>query len=39
LFGGPFLQAAVDSEQLVMRHGSLRRTLDFRKLSVIDEER
>jgi hypothetical protein len=39
LFGGPFLEAAVDSEQLVMRHGSLRRTLDFRKLSVIDEER
>jgi hypothetical protein len=30
LFGGPFLEAAVDSGKLVLKHGSLRRTLDFR---------
>jgi hypothetical protein len=24
LFGGPYLEAAVDSEQLVMKHGGLR---------------
>jgi hypothetical protein len=34
LFGGPFLEAAVDSEKLVLKHGSLRRTLDFRTLTV-----
>jgi hypothetical protein len=34
LFGGPFLEAAVDSEKLVLKHGSLRRTLDFRALTV-----
>lgn len=37
LFGGPFLQAAVDSEQLVMRHGDLRRTLDFKKLTIVED--
>jgi hypothetical protein len=37
LFGGPYLEAAVDSEQLVMKHGGLRRTLDFRILSIRDE--
>jgi hypothetical protein len=37
LFGGPFLEAAVDSEKLVLRHGARRRTLDFRTLSVVDE--
>jgi hypothetical protein len=37
LFGGPFLEAAVDSERLVIRHGNLRRTLDFRALTVRDE--
>ena len=34
LFGGPLLEAAVDSERLVMKHGGLRRTLDFRSLTV-----
>jgi hypothetical protein len=37
LFGGPFLEAAVDSQQLVLRHGNLRRILDFRALTVRDE--
>jgi len=37
LFGGPFLEAAVDSQRLVMKHGRLRRTLDFRTLTVRDE--
>jgi hypothetical protein len=36
LFGGPFLQADVDSEQLVMTHGSMRRVLDFKALRVTD---
>ncbi len=36
LFGGPFLEAAVDSEQLVIKYGNQRRTLDFRRLSVTD---
>ncbi|MCC6859100.1 MAG: hypothetical protein IT158_11085 [Bryobacterales bacterium] len=31
LFGGPFLESAVDSQVLTMRHGGLRRVLDFRK--------
>jgi len=33
LFGGPFLQADVDSEKLEMRYRDLRRTLNFRDLS------
>jgi hypothetical protein len=37
LFGGPFLEAAVDSEKLVMKQGRLRRTLDFKKLTISDE--
>jgi hypothetical protein len=37
LFGGPFLEAAVDSERLVLKHGSMRRTLDFHTLTVHDE--
>ena len=37
LFGGPWLEAAVDSERLVMKHAGLRRTLDFRTLTVKDE--
>jgi hypothetical protein len=37
LFGGPFLDAAVDSERLIIRHGSLSRTLDFHTLTVRDE--
>jgi len=36
LFGGPFLEAGVDSQQLVLKHGSMRRTLDFRSLTVTD---
>jgi len=36
LFGGPFLEAPVDSETLILKYGSLRRTLDFRTLSVSD---
>ena len=36
LFGGPFLQADVDSEQLVMTYGSMRRILDFKALHVND---
>jgi hypothetical protein len=36
LFGGPFVQAAVDSERLTLRHGTMRRTLDFRRLTVTD---
>ncbi len=37
LFGGPFLQSAVDSQILTIQHGSLRRILDFQKLTVTDE--
>jgi hypothetical protein len=36
LFDGPHLEAAVDSRRLVMRHGALRRTLDFDTLTVTD---
>jgi hypothetical protein len=38
LFGGPVAEAAVDSEQLTMKFGTMRRTLDFRKL-VIEESK
>jgi hypothetical protein len=36
LFGGPFVEAAVDSEQLILKHGNMRRMLDFRRLTVTD---
>jgi hypothetical protein len=36
LFGGPFLEAAVDSEQLILKYGHMRRVLDFRNLTVTD---
>jgi hypothetical protein len=36
LFGGPFVEAGVDSEQLTLKYGTMRRRLDFRKLTVID---
>ena len=36
LFGGPFVEAAVDSEQLILKYGAMRRTLDFRRLTVTD---
>ena len=38
LFGGPFLEADVDSERLLLKHGKLRRTLDFKTLTVSDSE-
>ena len=38
LFGGPFLEAAPDSERLLLKYGNLRRQLDFRTLSVVDSE-
>ena len=34
LFGGPFVEAGVDSEQLILKHGSMRRVLDFKALTV-----
>jgi hypothetical protein len=37
LFGGPFLEAAVDSERLTIKYAKMRRTLDFRRLTVTDE--
>jgi hypothetical protein len=36
LFGGPFLEAAVDSERLTLKYDKMRRTLDFRDLTVVD---
>jgi hypothetical protein len=36
LFGGPFVEAAVDSERLILKYGKMRRTLDFRTLTVTD---
>lgn len=38
LFGGPFVEAAVDSEQLILKYGKMRRTLDFRTLTVSDSQ-
>ena len=38
LFSGPYLEAAVDSEQLVVKYRNKRRTLDFRRLTVQDSE-
>jgi hypothetical protein len=36
LFGGPFTEAAVDSRQLILKYGKMRRTLDFSNLTVAD---
>ena len=36
LFGGPFLEAAVDSERLTIKYGAMLRELDFRALTVKD---
>jgi hypothetical protein len=36
LYDGPFLRAAPGSRMLDMRHGALRRTLDFSTLTVTD---
>lgn len=38
LFGGPLLEAAVDSEQLILKYGSRRRVLDFHSLTVFDSQ-
>jgi hypothetical protein len=34
LFGGPFVEAAADSGQLILKYRQMRRTLDFRSLTV-----
>jgi hypothetical protein len=36
LFGGPFVEAEVDSERLLLKYGSMRRALDFRDLTIVD---
>jgi hypothetical protein len=36
LFGGAFLESAKDSQVLVMKYHNLRRTLDFRTLTITD---
>ena len=36
LFGGPFVEAAVDSERLTLKYEDMRRVLDFRNLTVVD---
>jgi hypothetical protein len=36
LFGGPFVEAAVDSQQLILKYGKMRRMLDFRALTVTE---
>ncbi|HZT28952.1 MAG TPA: hypothetical protein VFA33_03650 [Bryobacteraceae bacterium] len=38
LFGGPFLESAVDSGRLVLKYGRQRRVLDFPSLTVRDEQ-
>jgi hypothetical protein len=38
LFGGPFLKAGIDSEELTLQHGHLRRTLNFRTLTIEDSK-
>ena len=37
LFGGPFLESAVDSERLTIKYGAMRRTLDFKSPTVTDQ--
>ena len=36
LFSGPFMESAVDSQKLVLKHGKMRRTLDFQRLTVMN---
>ena len=36
LFGGPFVESDVDSQKMVLKHGTMRRTLDFKNLTVVD---
>jgi len=38
LFGGKFVRADVDGERLTIQHGTLKRVLDFRALTVTDEQ-
>ncbi|HEV2444893.1 MAG TPA: hypothetical protein VGS58_03185 [Candidatus Sulfopaludibacter sp.] len=38
LFGGPFVEAAVGSGRLILKYGTMRRTLDFRNLTVADRQ-
>jgi hypothetical protein len=38
LFGGPFVEAEVDSGQLLLKYGRMRRALDFRTLTVRDSQ-
>jgi len=38
LFGGPFVESEVDSQKMILKHGSLRRTLDFKDLTVVDNQ-
>jgi hypothetical protein len=37
LFGGAYVEAAVDSERMTLRYGEMRRTLDFRSLTVSEK--
>jgi hypothetical protein len=39
LFGGPFVEADINSQKLTLKYGEMRRVLDFRNLSVIDADR
>jgi hypothetical protein len=36
LFGGPFVEAAVDSEQMILKYGRERRVLDFKALTITE---
>jgi hypothetical protein len=38
LFGGPFVEAEVDSQKMIVKHGALRRTLDFKNLTSVDSQ-
>jgi hypothetical protein len=38
LFGGPFLESEVDSQKLIIKYGAMRRTLDFKNLTVVDTQ-
>jgi len=39
LFGGPFVEAGVDSQELILKYKHMRRRLDFKKLTVVDSTR
>ena len=36
LFGGPFVEAAVDSEKMILKYRNMRRVLDFKSLTTTD---